>query len=302
MKTCHFVLGMYLAATAVAIQLPATTANAADTMADWVGQNTQGSTWAPDNNYGVISPTSVGGQFQSKINFSGAVPGDISSVNEPFIYLADQALAGPALSFASELHMSGTITFNNSEETEPNLCFCWYNKDNTAKRIGLGISNLSVAQGGAEAGYLRVDFGYAALPSNFFSFVSDDGTGDQTNFNSLIPNGSYPFTFDYVPQAGGGPGGMMSATIGVGGEYFRMVAPLPAEPWDAEPAALDRFGLVQRSTGSTTQLGKYNLVFSNVTYTGGTPVPEPTTFAHCVAWALVGYCGLRRRCMRRVAV
>ncbi len=275
-------LSFAISVAAFALQWCSTAARAVDTMADWVGQNTQGSTWAPDNNYGVISATSVGGQIQSKVNFSAAVPGEIASTNDPFIFLSDQALEGPMLSFNSEMHMTGTITFNNTEETQPNLCFCWYNGANTAKRIGLGISNLTVAQGGAEPGYLRVDFGYGALPSNFFSFVSDDGTGDQTNLNSLIPNGSYPFTFDYVPQAGGGPGGTMSATVGAGGEYFRLIAPLPTQPWDAEPAALDRFGIVQRSTGNTTQLGKYNIVLSNVTYTGGTAVPEPA------AWVLFG--------------
>jgi hypothetical protein len=46
-------------------------------------------------------------------------------------------------------------------------------------------------------------------------------------------------------------------------------------PWDNDLFEFDRFGLVQRSTGSTTQnpTNTYNVVFSNVSYTGGTDAP-----------------------------
>ncbi len=62
-----------IGAAIVALHLLASTALAVDTMADWTGQNNRPtdppSVFAPDNNYGLISPTSVGGQIQSKINF-----------------------------------------------------------------------------------------------------------------------------------------------------------------------------------------------------------------------------------------
>ena len=59
----------------------------------------------------------------------------------------------------------------------------------------------------------------------------------------------------------------MSATVGT---FFKTVTPLETEPEDNDFFPLDRFGLVQRSTGNTTQLGNYNITFSNVSYTGGT--------------------------------
>jgi hypothetical protein len=251
-----------------AVPLTNRTAVAVDTMADWVGLNTVTPTFAPDNNYGIISPTSVGGKIQSKINFASSLPAG-QNANAPFVYLADQALEGPALDFTSTLHMEGTVTFNSPMATEPNILFGWYNSEDTRHRIGFGISNLAVSEGGAVADRLRFDFGYAATGGNSFLFVSDDGTASQTSNNSLVPNGTYSFSFDYVPAASGA-GGTMSATVGTGGQYFRTVTPLATAPWDTDFFALDRFGLVQRTTTQTTQLGSYNVVFSNVSYTGGT--------------------------------
>ena len=110
------------------------------------------------------------------------------------------------LDFTSSLHMEGTITFNSPTETEPNFCFCWYSSENTAHRIGLGISNLTDAQNppagdgiGAVANKLRIDFGYGASGGNRFYNVSADGTATQSTTNSVMPNGTYPFEFDYVP-------------------------------------------------------------------------------------------------------
>jgi hypothetical protein len=266
-----------------ALQFFESRAVAFDRMDDWVGQNNHPdnlsgvTNYAPDNAYKIISTTRVGGQMQSKINFGGAIPGEIANANIPFIYLADQALEGPALDFTSELHMTGTITFNSPMNTEPNICFCWYSSENTAARVGLGISNRTVAQGGAIANHLRMDFGYAAAGGNRFYYASEGGDEANTSPLSVMPNGEYTFDFDYVPQAIGVPGlgGTMSLTVGnpTFGTYFRTVAPMETEPWELDLNTLDRFGIVQRSTGNTTQLGKYWVTFSNVEYTGGTDAP-----------------------------
>jgi hypothetical protein len=259
-------------ATVVMLSLVAD-ASAVDTMADWTGENNRPtdppSAFAPDNDYGLITSTSAGGQLQSKINFDGFYPTDLGqTINTQFVYFSDPALEGPTLDYTTELHMTGTITFNSPTATEPNLLFGWYSSENTAHRIGLGISNRSVAQGGAIADRLRVDFGYAATGGNRFYYVSPDGATANTEVNSTIPNGTYPFTFDYVPGNLNAPGGgTISATIGT---FFKTVAPLETEPEDLDVFTFDRFGFVQRSTANTTQLGNYNIVFSNVTYTGGT--------------------------------
>lgn len=171
--------------------------------------------------------------------------------------MADQALEGGPLSFKSELHMSGTITFNSPLETTPNLCFCWFNGSNTAHRIGLGLSNLAAP----EADSLRVDFGYAATGGNRFYFVTWDGTSSQSGTNAILPNGTYPFSFHYMPGPTGMAGGTMTTTVG---NYFRTIQPLETMPWDSDAFSFNRFGLVQRSTGSTTFQGKYELYLSNV--------------------------------------
>ena len=258
----------------VAMQFLLSSARAVDTMADWTGQNntqptTPPGTYAQDNNYSIISPTSVGGQIQSKVNFHSPqqFPAE-NTIDTAFVYLSDPTLdvPGGVLDFTNEMHMSGTISFNSPMATEPNLLFGWYSSIDTRHRVGLGISNRSVAQGGAIADRLRVDFGYAATGGNRFYYVSTDGAQANTEVNSTVPNGTYPFTFDYVPAATG-VGGTMSATVG---DFFRTVTPMETTPWDLDLFTLDRFGLLQRSTANVTQLGNYNITFSNVTYTGGT--------------------------------
>jgi hypothetical protein len=262
-------------------------------MADWVGENTNATndtfqTVTTNNNYGVISATSAGGTLQSKINFiSPRDPivqaafdnGNVDANDFPWIYLSDQQLEGPVLDFTSTLHMEGTITFNSPTETEPNFCFCWYNSQDTRHRIGLGISNLTDAQNlpagdgiGAVANKLRIDFGYGATGGNSFTNVSADGTTTQSPTNSVIPNGTYPFTFDYTPGVIGQPGGTMSATVG---DFFRTVSPLVNQPYTNDFFTLDRFGFVQRATANVLQnpTNTYTVVFSNVTYTGGTAAP-----------------------------
>jgi hypothetical protein len=216
----------------------------------------------------------------------------VVTVDEQNVYFSDPTLVDNmgdplTLDFTTPLHMEGTITFNSPTATEPNLLFGWYNSGDTRHRIGLGISNRAEGAtccGGAIADHLRVDFGYASTsyvnpnppPANLgnrFFYVSTDGNQPNTSVNSVIPNGTYPFTFDYVPGNINGPGGgSMSATVG---DFFKTVQPLDSEPEDNDVFTFDRFGFVQRATGSTTNnpLNTYNIVFSNVSYTGGTDAP-----------------------------
>jgi hypothetical protein len=273
------------------------TARAVDTMADWEAQNTHAPAFAPDNNYDKINNTTVGGQVQSKINFGADVPGIIPDADREYVYLRDPTLSGPTLDYRSPLHMEGKIIFENLQATEPNFFFGWFYSgapadptDGTNHRIGFGLSNRTVGQGGAIPGHLRVDFGYGAtlyqnpLPpnnnlSNKFYYVSPNGAQPPESTTSVAPNGAYHFEFDYTPgdingAPSGVPGGMMSASITnlANGTYFRTVQPLETEPEDTDFFSFDRFGIVQRTTGQTTQLGFYNVKFADVSYTGGTPV------------------------------
>jgi hypothetical protein len=277
-------------AAIVALHLLASTALAVDTMSDWVGQNSNpGNTTftvvTTTNNYGLISDTSAGGTLQSKINFhSVGEPTYTGVLDDPHVFFSDPTLVDGGglpitLDFTTPLHMEGTITFNSPQMTEPNLLFGWYSSLSTAHRIGLGISNRTVAQGGAIADRLRVDFGYASTsypnpnppPANLgnkFYYVSADGATAATEVNSTVPNGTYPFTFDYTPGTiGATGGGSISATVGT---FFETIQPLETDPEDNDFFTFDRFGFVQRSTANVTQLGDYSITFSNVTYTGGT--------------------------------
>jgi hypothetical protein len=285
------------AAVSLILHLFASPARAVDRMGDWTAQNTSAPVgidpaapnyyFAPDNNYGLITNTSVGGTIQSKINFGSPVqyPTDSGQTADThFVYLSDPTLEGPTLDFTTPLHMEGTITFDSSAPTEPNICFCWYASEDTRHRIGLGRSNRTVAQGGASADRLRIDFGYGSTsypnpnppPTNLgnqFYYVSPDGMTANTEVNSTVPDGTYSFTFDYTPGNVGSPGGgSISATLtnATAGTFSRTVSPLLTEPEDNDFFSFDRFGIVQRFTANTTQLGKYNVVFSNVDYTGGT--------------------------------
>jgi hypothetical protein len=166
--------------------------------------------------------------------------------------------------------MDGTITFSAPVATEPNFFFGWYSSEHTGHRIGLGVSNSVETGFVAEDNFLRVDLGYGSTPSKFY-WTSGDGTLNQANHNSVLPNGTYPFTFDYQPGPDENPGGTMSATVG---DYHFSISPLDSQPWITDFFSLDRFGILQRTTGQTSNnpVGPWNVTFSNVTYTGGTPV------------------------------
>jgi len=248
-----------------ALQFATSRSLAVDTMADWVGlNNTTGL-----NNYSVISDTSAGGQFESRVNF----------VNDPtqsaMYYLGDPTLSTP-LDYSQELHMSGTVTFNTPTNNNHNWFFGWYASTDTRHRIGLGVQGTTPA----ENDKMRFDFGYAGTftpTGNFFSSVTSDGSNPNPpnpppppatitpDFITTIPNGTYPFTFDYVP----GPEGVMKATVG---NWFRDEGPQAKTLTDLTP--FDSFGFAQRTTGIDDPNVSFNLVISNLTYTGGSAIGD----------------------------
>jgi len=80
---------------------------------------------------------------------------------------------------------------------------------------------------------MRIDLGFAATGGNYFPFTSKDGNLDESNFNSVIPDGTYSFTFDYVPGApASGPGGSMTATVSNAnvGTLFSNTIPIGVRP------------------------------------------------------------------------
>jgi hypothetical protein len=85
--------------------------------------------------------------------------------------------------------------------------------------------------------------------------------------NGDLPNGTYDFSFDYIP----GPTGNMSVTVGT---HYRDFGPVPAAAANLSALPLDKFGFMQRHTGITDPSINFNLVMSNVTYTGGSAIGD----------------------------
>jgi hypothetical protein len=171
--------------------------------------------------------------------------------------------------------------FGNNGEVEPNFCFCWYNSTDTRHRVGLGLSNVVETGFIAKGDSLRVDLFYASSAGNGFVFATKDGTQDQNNNNSRVPDGTYSFVFDYVPgndpQSLDTTGSSMSATITDGtNTWFATKAPLANAPWALDGFGLDNFGVIIRTTSGAVRNGIFNFTISNVSYTGGTAVSAPS--------------------------
>jgi hypothetical protein len=160
--------------------------------------------------------------------------------------------------------------------TEPNFCFCWYDHTDTRHRVGLGLSNTTETGFTAQPDKVRFDLFYASSAGNGFVFATKDGTGTNGD-NALVPDGTYHFTFDYVPATDTGSpdttGSSMSATITDGTTtWSRTLAPLPNAPWFFDGFQFDKFGVIIRTTNGAVRNGVFNFTISNLTYTGGTAV------------------------------
>jgi hypothetical protein len=256
-------------------------------MANWVGRNNApGATYTFDSqvlnatnsasptndNFVVISPTSIGGAKQAKVNYNfdpdrniNEEVGGTSAINYEHQYLADHTLDGGPFTFSNALHMAGTLqidmpNFGAQEAgTEPNFCFCWYDHTDTRHRVGLGLSNTTETGFTAQPNTVRADLFYASSAGSGFVFASKNGVQDQTNDNSRIPDGTYNFVFDYVPgndvNSPDTTGSSMSATLtdvtDSNKKWFATKAPLANAPWFFDAFSLDSFGVIIRSTGST---------------------------------------------------
>jgi hypothetical protein len=304
-----------LCAVTSGVLLLGSTASAVDTMADWVGRNNApGATYTFDNqvlnefdtvnnvfptsdNYVVISPTSIGGQKQAKINFNqdpnrnvDEQVGGTSNINYEHSYLADPALDGGPFTFANALHMEGTLQFDmpaagakGETGAEPNFCFCWYDHTDTRHRVGLGLSNTTESGFTAAPNALRADLFYASSAGSGFVWATNDGSSGTTATNGApaqIPDGTYQFSFDYVPandvNSLDTTGSSMSATITDGTTtWTNTLAPLPNAPWFLDGFSLDKFGVIIRTTSGATRNGVFDFTISDLTYTGGTAYVPP---------------------------
>jgi PEP-CTERM motif len=302
-----------LCASAMVLQLLSSRASAVDTMADWVGRNNApGPTYHFDSqvlnefdtvnnvsptsdNYVVMSPTKIGGAKQAKINYNQEPNNHLNedpdnptvNVQAEHSYLSDQSLDGGPFSFSNALHMDGTLQFDmpaagakGETGAEPNFCFCWYDPSDTRHRVGLGLSNTTETGFNAAPNALRGDLFYASSAGSGFVFAVNDGSSGVNANNGApaqIPDGTYHFSFDYVPgsdvNSPSTAGSSMSATITDGTTtWTNSLSPLPNAPWFFDGFSLAKFGVIIRTTGGGVRNGVFNFAISDLTYTGGTAI------------------------------
>jgi hypothetical protein len=183
--------------------------------------------------------------------------------------------------------MDGTLQFDapaagaqGETGAEPNFCFCWYDHTDTRHRVGLGLSNTTETGFTAAPNALRADLFYASSAGNGFVWATNDGSSGTAANNGApaqIPDGTYHFSFDYVPATDtsgtGTAGSSMSATITNGTTtWTNTLAPLPNAPWFFDGFSLDSFGVIIRTTSGAVRNGVFTFNISNLTYTGGTAI------------------------------
>lgn len=240
-------------------------------LSDWTGNlNTSG-----NNNYTVISPTSAGGTFQSRVS---PVPTNPPPENW---YLRDATLTGGPLGFDESLSMSGKITIANPNNADPSWFFGWYSSTDLRYRLGIAAADSTL---GANNLRLQANYGNGGVITS--ANLTTDGTNTAANANT--PNGTYDFTFAYTP----GPSNNLTVHVApTGSDWRRENLTLNFATADK----FDRFGFLQfgNSAADTTTFG---VTVSDINYTGETQlVPEPTSLIGIGLVLSSMVCLLRRR-------
>ncbi|MBA4106588.1 MAG: hypothetical protein C0485_12590 [Pirellula sp.] len=255
-------------------------------LSHWAGNGNTEST----NNYKVISPTSVGGTFQSR-----KTPTPPAGTFPEQWYLRDATLAGGKLGFDDVLAMSGTITLSSPNNADPSWFFGWYSSTDYRYRLGFSAAQAVPTAPNAIRMQLSRGNGGGATPTN----LSSDGNGSA--LTATIPDGTYNLSFVYTPGASNNLTAhiqsidkdwrKLSLTVG----YFT-------------PDVFDRFGFLQSGATPIATPGfdarTFDVTVSNLNYTGESLIPEPSaaTLASVVVIAAFGAFGRLptvRLCRRR---
>jgi hypothetical protein len=254
------------------------------TVADWTGDNNAPpDPGAENNDYGIIitpnlSRTEAGGQFQAR----RTRPTSGSPINSA--YLSDPSLSGSsiglptAFGFNEDFSASGTLSFTNPNNVDPNIVFGFYASTGTTlgntQRLGLSFAdsgvNLFRAQSNAR--------GSTSL-ANVNTLTTNGAAPSPANGpTAQMPAGTYDFNFSYVAATR-----QFNASLTDGGTtWFRNIA-LPVGYASADPDRLDRFGFFQSGdqvvASPPNPQPRYSLIVSNLSYSGATFVPEPASIA-----------------------
>lgn len=215
-------------------------------LSDWSGAgNTSGA-----NNYVVTSPTTAGGTFQERVT--------------PSAHLSDGSLFGSSLGsttafdFAESLAASGTISFSNPSNVDPNIFFGFYNSAGTTS---VNTQRLGLAFADSAAGFFRVQM--QAVNGTSVTTFALDTNGTMAGGTQQLAAGSYTFNINYTA-----PAGIFTVTVGPMSFSTTLAATSFQVPGNAD--RLDSFGFLQLNTSNVATT--YTLNIANISYTGETQV------------------------------
>ncbi len=244
---------------------PSIALSALASLSDWTGNRNTEAT----NDYSVLSPTSVGGTFQSRKS-----PAPISPFFVENWHLRDASLQGGPLGFDDALSMSGRITIANPSSADPSWFFGWYSSTDYRFRLGFAaVQAVNMPPNAIRMQIVRGNGG-AATALN----LTNDGTSSA--LKAVTPDGTYDFTFNYTPGASNN----LTAHIDPTGTDWRRVNQTVNL---ATPNVFDRFGFLQigsAPSGNTVlDAATIQMIVSDLNYTGETQTPEPpaSTLAMC---------------------
>ena len=266
---CFAVLGGL--ATCFTLSLGTVTQGAFSSVSDWTGlNNTSGG-----NNYVTSPPSSAGGTFQERAAAT-------SYLSDPTLVGSANGLSG-AFDFTENLSISGTLSFTNPNNDDPNIFFGFYDSTGVTSvntsRLGLAFADQAVGQFRAQ---MQGGSGLAAPTT-----LTLDTNGSTAGGTAPLAAGTYAFSVTYTAATGA-----FAATVGPVSNST--ILPPATFQVAANADKMDRFGFLQIASSNT--LTPFTLNVTNFNYTGETQVPEPSSFVLlCIGGASLA---ARRRCQK----
>lgn len=242
-------------------------------LGDWAGDNNAPpDPGAENNNYVVTSQTSAGGQFQARRTKPlSASPDNKAFLSDPTLKNSSVGLS-TAYGFNEDFSATGTLTFTNPNNLDPNFFFGFYAGAGLAstntQRLGLAFADSGVnffrAQGTAR--------GSTTLTTTNTLTTTGAAPSPANGPTAMLAAGTYPFSFSYVASTR-----LFSASVG---PNFRNVT-LPVGYASADPDALTRFGFIQFGdqvvAAPPNPQPPFTFTISDINYSGNSLIPEPAT-------------------------
>nr|MBA3484239.1 right-handed parallel beta-helix repeat-containing protein [Pirellulales bacterium] len=226
--------------------------SAAD-LTDWAG----GGNTSSANNYVVASPTSAGGTFATRVT--------------PSAHLSDASLVGSvagsttAFDFTENLSISGTLSFTNPSNVDPNIFFGFYNSAGTSST---NTHRLGIAFADSSAGFFRAQM--QGVNGAAVTTLNLDTNGATAGGTQPLAAGTHAFSISYTAATG-------AFTAAVGPVSFSTTLAAGTFQVAGNADKLDRFGFLQLN--ATNVETTYTLNVQDINYTGETQLQAPVDSA-----------------------